>query len=73
MVDKWFDTDASPIVKVEINGTIHKEGKITFGRYVPEFMKNARPTIFYINHDDEIRIDKITMIEYNNYRYIIEK
>lgn len=73
MVDKWFDSDLSPVIKVEIKNSITKEGSITFGKYVPEYMKGARPTHFYLNTNEEIQIDKITALEYDDCRYIIVK
>lgn len=73
IIDKWFDSDLSPVIKVEIKNSITKEGSITFGKYVPEYMKGARPTHFYLNTNEEIQIDKITALEYDDCRYIIVK
>lgn len=73
MVDKWFDLDLSPIIKVEIKNSITKEGRVTFSKYIPEYMKGARPTHFYLNTNEEIQIDKITALEYDDCHYIIVK
>lgn len=73
MVDKWLDLGLSPVIKVEIKNSIIKEGKVTLGKYIPEYMKGARPTHFYLNTNEEIQIDKITALEYDDCRYIIVK
>lgn len=73
IIDKWFDSDLSPVIKVEIKNSITKEGSITFGKYIPEYMKGARPTHFYLNTNEEIQIDKITALEYDDCHYIIVK
>lgn len=71
MVDKWLDLGLSPVIKVEIKNSIIKEGRVTFGKYIPEYMKGARPTHFYLNTNEEIQIDKITALEYDDCHYII--
>lgn len=73
MVDKWFDSNLSPIIRVEIKNSITKVGQVTFDKYVPEYMKGARPTHFYLNTNEEIQIDKITALEYDDCHYIIVK
>ena len=73
MVDKWLDLGLSPVIKVEIKNSITKEGRVTFGKYIPEYMKGARPTHFYLNTNEEIQIDKITALEYDDCHYIIVK
>ncbi|MBR4046245.1 MAG: hypothetical protein IKK05_05010 [Alistipes sp.] len=73
IIDKWFDSNLSPVIKVEIKNSITKEGSITFGKYIPEYMKGARPTHFYLNTNEEIQIDKITALEYDDCHYIIVK
>ncbi len=71
MVDKWLDLGLSPVIKVEIKNSIIKEGRVTFGKYIPEYMKGARPTHFYLNTNEEIQIDKITALVYDDCHYII--
>lgn len=71
MVDKWLDLGLSPVIKVEIKNSIIKEGRVTFDKYIPEYMKGARPTHFYLNTNEEIQIDKITALEYDDCHYII--
>jgi hypothetical protein len=73
IIDKWFDLGLSPVIKVEIKNSITKEGGVTFGKYIPEYMKGARPTHFYLNTNEEIQIDKITALEYDDCHYIIVK
>lgn len=73
IIDKWFDSNMSPVIRVEIMNSITKEGKATFGKYVPEYMKDARPTHFYLNTNEEVQIDKITALEYDDCHYIIVK
>lgn len=73
IIDKWFDLGLSPVIKVEIKNSITKEGRVTFGKYIPEYMKGARPTHFYLNTNEEIQIDKITALEYDDCHYIIVK
>ena len=74
IIDKWFDSNLSPVIKVEIKNSIIKEGRVTFGRYIPEYMKGARPTHFYLNkNEEEVQIDKITALEFDGCHYIIVK
>lgn len=73
IVDKWYDSNLSPIVRVEVKNNIVKEGRVTFGKYIPDIMRGARPTHFYLNQDDEILIDNITALEYDDCHYIIVK
>lgn len=73
ITDKWFDLGLSPVIKVEIKNSITKEGRVTFGKYIPEYMKGTRPTHFYLNTNEEIQIDKITALEYDDCHYIIVK
>ena len=72
MVDEWFDANETPIIKVVTSDLFEREGIVSFGRYIPEMLREARPSHFYINNTYEVRIDNIRMLEINNCRYFIE-
>lgn len=40
---------------------------------MPEYLKDARPTIIYINGIQEVLIDDIKALQYGGCRYVINK
>ena len=72
-IDNWHNNRPYLNVTIETkNGNI-LQGVASTGTRVPEYLKDARPTIIYINGIQEVLIDNIKALQYGGCRYVIDK
>ena len=73
IVDNWFETQASPNIKVTTQDNKFYSGQVSFaGAYQPEIKIPPRPTSLYINNKYEIQLTKIHHMEYDGCVYIVQ-
>ncbi|MBQ9138340.1 MAG: hypothetical protein IJX65_06885 [Alistipes sp.] len=73
IIDYWHDNRICLNVKIETKDDNILQGVASTGMRVPEYIKDVRPTIIYIDQYQEVVINNIKALEYGGCRYIINE
>ncbi|MBO7220808.1 MAG: hypothetical protein J6V21_06460 [Alistipes sp.] len=71
IIDSWHDNDLSIDVIVMTKDGVILQGVATTGKYISEYIKEARPTHIYINESHRVMLCDIRTIEFDNCCYTV--
>ena len=73
IIDYWYYNRTYPNVTIETKKGNILQGVASTGTRIPEYLKESRPTIIYINGSQEVLIDNIKTLQYDGCHYVINE